>query len=428
MITKIKTEIIGHSNFFKVTFLSTISSGLKIATSFIISKIISIYIGPVGFAISGQMNNILSILHAFGSAGVNVGLVKYVSEHENDELQKAKFIQATFWLMVIFTFISSIGLIVFSPYISTIITKSADYYLFVILLGLAMFFYNTGQIFLAIFNGLKLFKSFILINILISIFSLIISVGFIFWLGLNGVILSIIVNLFLYFIVIIPFLRKAKWFNLNNILPKYNSLEVRKLLSFSLMFLFSASVIPIVQIFLRSHIITNLSLNDAGFWEALNRISQIPVLILTTAFSTYYLPSLAQLKSKELIRTEIVKTVRIISIISALVLFTIYVLREFIIILVFNESFLQLSDLLPWQLIGDFLRMLSFVFAYVLLAKAQTKYFIIAEVIYGLFFYVFSVIFINHFGLIGITYSYFLSYLIYFSVVFVFFKMFKINE
>jgi PST family polysaccharide transporter len=426
MIRKIKAEILGHTNFFKVTFLSSISSGLKIVGSFIVGKIMSIYIGPNGFAISGQLNNFLSILHAFGSAGVNLGLTKYVSENENNERQRNKYVQSTFWLMFLFTFISSFALIIFSSFVSNVITKSPSNYIYIVFLGFAMFFYNTGQIFLAIVNGYKHFKSYVFINIIITIFSFLISIGLIYRLGLNGVIISIIANLFLYFLVVLPFVKKAGWFTLKSILPKYNKVEVRKLFSYSLMFLFSSSVIPIVQILLRSHLISRFSITDAGLWEALNRISQIPVLILTTAFSTYYLPSLAQIKTRELMQIEVKKTIRIIFAISGFVLLVIYFLRSHLILLVFNESFSILNNLLLFQLLGDFFRMLSFVFAFVLLAKAQTTFFVVAELIFGITLYLTSLFFLNIFGLIGITYSYFISYVFYFIIVILFFKKCKI--
>jgi PST family polysaccharide transporter len=413
MIRKIKSELIGHSGFFKVTILSSISSGLKILISFVVSKFLAIYSGPTGFAMIGQMNNFLSILYAIGSAGVNTGLTKYVSEYEGDDQIRNRFISSTIYLMLVFTSISGFFLIVFSSQISNYLFKTPNYSTYIVFVGVAMFFYNTGQIFLSVINGLKLFKTFIWVNILISFAGLISSVLLIWLFQMNGAIISVIVNLLFYFLVLWPFLRNAPWFNLNAFKPVFHSNETKKLISFTVMFLFSSTVMPVVQILLRGYLFSHFSQTDAGYWDSLNRISQIPVLILTTAFSTYYLPHLAQIKTKILMELEIKKTIRIIFPITFLILGFIYLFRVQLISIVFTDKFQPVANLLFWQLMGDLFRMLSFVFAYVLLAKVQTLYFVIGEVFFGIALYGISLFLLPAFGLFGITYAYCISYLLY---------------
>jgi PST family polysaccharide transporter len=421
MIQKIKNELIGHSGFFKVTILSSISSGLKILISFVVSKFLAIYAGPAGFALVGQMNNFLSILHAFGSGGLNTGLTKYVSEFEEDTTSKNKFIAATLFIMLVLTSLSCLLLLVFSSQVSEYLFKTNEYSLYIIVTAFLMFFYNGGQLFLAVINGLKLFKTFIWVNILISFAGLLSSLICIYFFGVKGAILSVIVNLIFYFLVLWPFLTKTDWFSWQAIKPRFLKEESKKLSSFTLMFLFSSSVTPILQISLRTHLLSQYSEQSAGFWEALNRVSQIPILILTTAFSTYYLPHLAQIKTRVNMRVEIYKTIRLIIPISLSILGVIYIFRDILIRLVFTKGFEPISDLMFWQLFGDFLRLLSFVFAYVLLAKAQTIYFIFAEVFFGICMYFLALLFLPTFGLIGITYSYSISYFLYLCVVVVFF-------
>jgi len=46
----------------KTSFFVAISTGIKIITLFIISKMIAIYVGPAGLAIIGQLQNFVSIV------------------------------------------------------------------------------------------------------------------------------------------------------------------------------------------------------------------------------------------------------------------------------------------------------------------------------------------------------------------------------
>jgi PST family polysaccharide transporter len=421
MIQKIKNELIGHSGFFKVTLLSSLSSGLKIVISFVVSKFLAIYGGPAGFAMVGQMNNFLSILHAFGSGGFNTGLTKYVSENENNSEMRNRFIATTLFLMVILTSVPAIFLLAFSSLVSNYLFQTDDYQLYIAITGFMMFLYNAGHVFLAVFNGLKLFKTFIFVNILISFAGLISSLLCIYFWGIQGAVIAIIINLAFYLLVLMPFLKKADWFDFREIRFRFFSSETKKLSSFTLMFLASSSVTPIVQIALRTYLFNQYSEISAGFWEALNRFSQIPVLILTTAFSTYYLPHLAQIKTHALMRIEIRKTIKLVIPMSLFILGVLYVFRELLIRLVFTQGFEPVSDLLLWQLIGDFLRLLSFVFAYVLLAKAQTLFYILGEVFFGVCMYASAIFLLPQYGLVGITYAYSLSYFLYLVLVVFFF-------
>ena len=59
----------------------------------------------------------------------------------------------------------------------------------------------------------------------------------------------------------------------------------------------------------------------------------------------------------------------------------IYLLREPIILLVFSAEFLPIIDVIAWQLLGDLLRISSFVVGFLLVSKAATKLYIGAEFI-----------------------------------------------
>ncbi|EMV46749.1 putative membrane protein, partial [Escherichia coli 2875000] len=97
----------------------------------------------------------------------------------------------------------------------------------------------------------------------------------------------------------------------------------------------------------------------------------------------------------------------------------IYLSRDFIISLLFTKEFLGARMLFQVQLIGDILKIASWLYAYVMISKGMTQLFVISEVLFSLLFISFSLVFIRCYGLIGVTYAYCLNYFIYlvFSVV-----------
>lgn len=427
MLKNYLTSIFKSATFFKVSLLSSVSSGLRILVNFIIGKFLAVMVGPIGFAVIGQLNNFISIIHAFGSAGVNLGLTKFVSQYHDQQTQQQKFVRSAFYLMLLCTFFASVTSIVFSRPIANYLFGDEAYSKYIILISVVLLLYNIGQLLLAIVNGFKLFNKFILSNVLISLSGLGLSVVGIYFYQLQGAIYATILNLIFYLVWVFFYVRKEPWFKWELLKPQHFKEETKRLLSFSFMFLISASVIPFVQLVLRTFISEKLSVIDAGYWEALNRISQMSILVLTSAFSTYYMPQLAQTKTHTALKAEVYKTFKWVMIITIGILLPFYLFREVLVNLLLNKSFALINDLFAFQLLGDLFRMLSFVFAYVLLAKAKTWQFVFAEVFFGLALLLSTLFFIPTFGLLGSTYAYFLSYFLYFILVYILFRNHKWN-
>ena len=79
--------------------------------------------------------------------------------------------------------------------------------------------------------------------------------------------------------------RNVELVNLNS---AYASLQ--NLSSYSLMALVSSVFGPLIFIAIRKYIIYNLSIEDAGFWEGMSRISSYYFLFITSILSIYFLP------------------------------------------------------------------------------------------------------------------------------------------
>ena len=92
----------------------------------------------------------------------------------------------------------------------------------------------------------------------------------------------------------------------------------------------------------------------------------------------------------------------------------IFLLKDFIVELLFTSDFYPMRELFLWQLIGDVIKLAGWIIGYLMLAKKMTTTFIGTEVIFSLSFVVMSVFFIDIYGLAGVTYSFSLNYLLYF--------------
>ena len=93
MLNRIKTN-----QFFKVfSYNSTIIGG-KVISSFIISKVSAIYLGPSGFAIVGNFKNIFQAVLGLTSSGFESGVIKHIAENKSNKKLNSPIISSVFGL------------------------------------------------------------------------------------------------------------------------------------------------------------------------------------------------------------------------------------------------------------------------------------------------------------------------------------------
>ena len=80
----------------------------------------------------------------------------------------------------------------------------------------------------------------------------------------------------------------------------------------------------------------------------------------------------------------------------------------------FSADFSAADALYAPQLVGDVLKIASFVLAYLMLAKAMTRLFVVSELVFAASYFVLVVVFTAHFGLVGAMYAFAANYTLYF--------------
>ncbi len=188
------------------------------------------------------------------------------------------------------------------------------------------------------------------------------------------------------------------------------------------MALASAATDPTSQLILRSYLTEKTSLADAGLWEAMNRMSGMYLMVIETSLIVYYLPKLARIGNEVELRNEIINVYKFIVPPLLILLFLIFLSKNFIIQILFDDTFQGMENLFAFQLTGDFFKICSWLLAYQMIAKSMTKMFITTEILFSLTFVILGVIFIPIYGNIGAAIGYAVNYLIYFVAMLVIFR------
>ena len=136
-------------------------------------------------------------------------------------------------------------------------------------------------------------------------------------------------------------------------------------------------------------------------------------MLITSTLSVYYLPKLSELRDNAAMRREIISVNSLVLPVTALGALLCYLSRDVLIAVLFSNQFLGMRDLFAWQLVGDVLRIGSWLVAFVFHARALTKRFIVSEFFFAVVFYSLVRILTPHFGIEGATLAYALSYGLY---------------
>ena len=409
----------------KTSILTAISTVIKVITAFVINKLVSVYIGPSGLALVGQFHNFIGMATTFATGGINAGVVKYIAE-DNNEKNKSRIFSSALVITLSSSLLTGAVVIIGASYFSQLILNTIEYKNVFLIFGVTVVFFALNSFLLSVLNGQGEIKKLVYTNIAGSVFLLVLTSLLIVQLGLLGGLYAMGLNQSVVFIVTLGFVTKSSWFKLEKFILGLDKESTRKLSHYTLMALVSAISLPLMQLVVRNYIGENLGWDSAGYWQGISYISTMYLLIVTTSLGVYYLPKLSSLTDNKEIKDEIIGGYKIILPIVVIMAFGVYEFRELVIQIAFSNKFLPMEELFLWQVIGDVVKIASWLLSYLVIAKSMTKVFIYTEIGFKVTFMCFAYVFINQYGLVGVTYAFALNYLLYLiTMIIIFRKVFR---
>ena len=395
---------------------SALATLIRLASNFVSIKIVALISGPLGVALVGQFSNFNGIVMVLALGGISSGVIKYTSQYKDNLDELRRIWQTVIWISATLTIPVIIALLIFHNWLAEEFLHSAKYGSILVVFAFSLGFYVANGLLLNILNGLHEIKRFNLLNTLNAVLGLCSTIVLVYQYQVYGALLAMVTSQSITFFIITFFVRKQTWFKISNFIGKFDRYYCKRLMGFTAMSLTSMCVIPTSQMFVRGYLASHTSWDVAGCWQGMQKISDSYLMIVYTALGTYFLPKLANLQDKNQISKEIQNGYKLIMpfvIVSAVV---IYFCRDIVIQILFAKSFGAMRDMFFWQLIGDCFKIASYVLAYLMLARAKTRLFMITEIVFGISFPLLSYLFINLAGADGAVMAFALNYMIYFAL------------
>lgn len=413
-------------NLLRTSVLNGVAVLIKTITMFVLNKILAVYLGPTGYAAIGQFQNFIQMVTTFAGSAINTAVVKYTAEYHEDESKQRAIWKTAGSIIFLFSLIFAFLILIFQGQLSLYIFHSLKYQTVFIWFAVFLIFFNFNTLFLAILNGKKEILKLVLANIAGSLFALIITSVLAIKLHLYGALVALSIYQSIAFIVTLFLCYRANWFKFSSLLGKIDLEITKKFSSFILMALVSAICVPLSQILIRAYLTQEFSLAYAGYWEAMIRLSTVYLMLVTTTLGVYYLPRLSELNKIDEIKKEVYLGYKFLFPLTVVGGIIVFVLRDWIINLLFTPSFAPMQDLFFWQMMGDALKIGSWILAYLMLSKVMTKLYISTEIIFTLSLIALTYVCTQFFGFKGVSIAHLINYGMYWIVISLFiFKQLK---
>ena len=390
------------------------------------SKIVSVFLGPSGMALMGSFRNFTTMIKSVATLGINTSVVKLIVENKDDR-EEVSIIYSTFFGVFLGLAIGiGISVALFAGSISNLIFYSNQYAIPIQFFGLMLPLIVINVFWTSVYNALEKFKHIISIQIISNLILFFLTAYLVWHNNIQGGLLSVGIAEVLMFFVTYLFIRKS----FTHFKFDYHQINYKKYLNvmqrYSIMALLSAVLVPLTLILIRDRIVSVHSIQEAGIWDGVNRLSGYYMLIFNTGISMYYMPKLASLKTDSEFKLELKSYFNTLVPLFIVMILAIFLLKSFIVKLAFTEEFNKINSILIWQLLGDFFRIMTLAFGFQILVKSMVKRYFIIEIVFNSCFLILAYLWIPIRSSEGVVQAYLVTNILSFLIIlFMFRKLVK---
>ncbi|WP_336797007.1 O-antigen translocase [Erwinia aphidicola] len=402
-----------------VSFFTALLTLLRIGAGFIVMKIVAVYTGPSGIALIGQVQNFATILNGAVSSPGSTAVVRYTAENADKGFEYCSpwWKASLRWILILLVPCAGLS-IVFSAHISEILFERREFAWLVAIIGSLLPLSVIGTLVNSVINGQQQYRRYVALGMISVVVSTVIMLALVHFMGLNGAILAAGIQTALIGIIMLFSSIRQPWFKLKYWIGSVEREKKNAIAGYLTMTIVSVIAMPISIMALRWMIANQLGWAEAGQWQVVWKISEVYLSVITISLSTYYLPKLSSLINYDQIKKEINSTAFVVFPLVSILAICVYLSRDIVLSILFTSDFSSARNLFGIQLIGDVLKILSWLYAYPMISRGSTKWFISTEIFFSFSLVVLSWYLIRYFGLQGANYAYALNYLIYFIFVF----------
>ncbi len=369
------------------------------------TKLVAILIGPSGVGLLGIFQSITGLASTVAGLGIQTSGVRDMAKFhgEEDRVGVAKTI-TTLRRVSWFTGLAGmLILILLAPWISAISFGSRDYTWSIIALGVTVLLGNIAGGQSAVIQGTRRIGDLARISILGALFGTLIAVAFYAWLGIVGIVPSLVVMSIVSLGISTYYARKI---NITLVTTSWQESwqQSSELIKFGLAIVVSGVVGAVVTYLTRVLVIREFDLTAAGIFTAAFSLSGMFVQFVLGAMGADFYPRLTAESNDHVRMNQLINEQTEIGLLLAFPgLLATLVLAPYALTLFYTAEFAPAADMLKWFIVGCMGRVLSWPLGFGILAKGQGGLFLASETTFHLLHLGLIWIGLRAFGLDGVA-------------------------
>lgn len=391
---------------------------MNIITGIIRSKCAAILIGVAGVGILSIFQSIIEIVRSISILGTDVGAIKEIAEaaKDGDENKIQKTVSVFKRWFDSAALVGALICIAFCLPISLFAFDNIDYALPIAVLSIGVFFLilSTGRS--VIMQGLRKITNMSKADILGNLSWLVIIVPLYYFLGIKGIVPSLIANGVLLFLFGNYFYKKL---NIKTIpISNYEAFRAIKTLRTGLFIVISGVIATLSLFIIRSFISRNMGTDAAGLFQSAWAITNVYLGFLLKSLGSDYFPRLSSIADdRKEVSILVNEHTYIVQIIAAPLIIGLILLAPLILRILYSNDFTPATDLLQWQMLGTLLKILAWPTAFLLLAKGKGLFYFISEIVFFGTYLGASYILFPYYNLDAFGIGYLIAYAVYLPLI-----------
>lgn len=410
-----------YRSIFKATSLFGGVQVYQILIQVIKSKFIALLLGPFGVGVIGLYQTALDLIKQLTSFGLAQSAVRDVSEANGNNNQKRinETVSALRKLVWITGLLGTVVVAAFSPVLSRLTFGSDDYIVPFIILSITLLIDQlcAGQ--KVVLQGLRRLKDLAKASAYGVTLGLFVSVPLYYWLGIKGIIPTLLLNSATMFFLSWYFSRKIKIEHVHlSVKETLHSGSV--MLKMGLAMSFSAIVTALTAYILKGCIRGWGGTEQVGLYQAGFTIMTAYVGLVFNSMSTDFYPRLSSVntdnnKCREVVNQQgEIASLLLTPLLVACVIFMPYIVR-----LLYSEAFLPANDFILYSTLGMMFKLGSWAVAMQFVAKGEAKLFVINELAGGTYGTILYLIGYKLGGMAGLGIASTILNIVYFAQVYI---------
>lgn len=380
------------------------------------SKVIAVLLGPLGVGIQGLFQSAIDLVQKATSLGISQSAVRDVAE-ANGSGDNEKISRTVTVLRKIVWFTGLLGvvaLLVFSPVFSKTSFGDNEYILSFVCLSVILLLDQliAGQ--KVVLQGLRRLKDLAKVTAIGATVSLIVSIPLYYIWNVSGIVPAMILTAIVSLLVSWFYSRKVQ-IKKTFVTAKDVIKEGKTMMVMGISMSLSGVLTMGVGYAIRSLIREWGGIDEVGLFQAGFVIINSYVGLVFNAIATDYYPRLAAVNKDDAKCRDVVSKQGEISVFLLAPLLSLCILlMPTVIKILYSDQFLPADGFIKWTCLGMMFRLASWLVSYMFVAKAESKLYIINELIANINYFWLSIVGYRLGGLTGMGVAFAVEYFLYF--------------